>query len=379
MRGSTFAAILLAAGVTACGGQAPPNAAAVDAAAAADVAEEPVVHFGNFAAEIAPDTLEQFTRATGIRVVYDVYESNTMLDAKLLAGRTGYDVVVPGNNFLETQVKAGIYQPLDRSRLPNWRNLDPTILELVGRNDPGNRYAVPYLYGTNSLGYNIDKVREALGSEPPDSWSLLFDPANARRLARCGITVSDSAWIMTTHALRYLGRDPNSQRDEDLEAAMAALRAIRPYLRDISNALQIGDYAEGELCVFVGPNADFRLARDQAREAGTGQDLRYVIPREGALLWIDMLAIPNDAPHPGNAHKLIDFLMRPEIIAKVTEATYFANANRAADPLVPPALRNDPLVYPDAETLNRLQVNIALSPEFSRRQNREFTRFKNDR
>ena len=296
-----------------------------------------------------------------------------------MAGRTGYDVVVPGSNFLENQLKAKVYQPLDRAQLPNWQHLDPEILRKLERNDPGNRHSVPYLYGTHAVGYNVALVRAALGREPPESWSMVFDPENARRLQRCGIVVPDTPWILVRHALLYLGRDPNSEDATDLADAMATLHAIRPYLRDVTSALRIGDYAEGEACVFPVPSADVRLARDQALQARTGAELRYVIPEEGGLLWFDMLAIPADAPHPGNAHKLIDFLLRPDVIAKVTEATYLANANRSADALVAPVLRQDPLIYPDAAALERLHAVTAYSAPYARDQSREFTRFKTAR
>ena len=375
-RANAVAALALAVLLAACGGQDPPDPGTPGSAATREAA---VVHFANFPEEIGRDTLEQFTRETGIDVVYDVYESNTMLDAKLLSGRTGYDVVVPGNNFLENQLKAGIYRPLDRSRLSNWSQLDVGILRLLERNDPGNRYAVPYLFGTHSIGYNVAQVRAALGAEPPASSRLLFDPQYARRLQRCGIILPDSAWIVIPHALMYLGRDPNSQSVEDLAAAMKVLSEIRPYVRDISNALQVADYAEGQACLFLGPSADVRLARDQVLQARTGVELRYEIPEEGALLWFDMLAIPADAPHPGNAHRLIDFLMRPDVIARVTEATYFANANRGADAHVPAELRHDPLIYPDQAALDRLHVVAAANPDYARLLNREFTRFKTAR
>jgi putrescine transport system substrate-binding protein len=363
---------ILACGLAACGGNDP-------AATPSDSGEPPVVHFANFAGEIGPDTLEQFTRETGIRVVYDVYETNTMLDAKLLAGGSGYDVVVPGNNFAQRQIAADIYQPLDRARLPNWRHLEPAILQRLQANDPGNRHTVPYLYGTHGLGYNVAQVEAALGHAPPDSWALLFDPDSARKLERCGIILPDSDWIITSHALRYLGRDLNSESDRDLADAIGALRAIRPYVRDISSSMRLEDYAEGQACLFPVPSADVRLARDQAQQAGTGAKLRYVIPREGGMLWFDLLAIPADAPHPANAHKLIDFLMRPDVIAKVTAATYLANANRSADSLVPAALRQDPLIYPDAAAMERLQVVAASSAAYSRKLSREFTRFKTAR
>ena len=256
------AASCLAVLLGACGSAEAPGDDAADASAGP--VEEPVVHFANFAEEIGPDTLAQFTRETGIEVVYDVYETNHALDAKLMTGRTGYDVVVPGSNFLENQLKAQVYRPLDRAQLANWKHLDPVILRRLERNDPGNIHSVPYLYGTHALGYNLQLVRDALGRDPPDSWGLLFDPENARRLQRCGIDVPDTPWILVRHALLYLGRDPNSEEPGDLDDAMNALHAIRPYLRDITSALRIADYAEGEACVFAVPNADVRLARDQA-------------------------------------------------------------------------------------------------------------------
>jgi putrescine transport system substrate-binding protein len=341
--------------------------------------EEPVVNFANFVEEIAPDTLAAFTRETGLRVNYDTYETNLSLESRLVVGNTGFDVVVPGNNFLERQIKAGVYQPLDTERLPNMRHLDPRILEQLAVNDPGNRYAIPYLWGTTSFGYDARKVEAALGGPAPDSWALLFDPKYAARIADCGIAVADSPWLMVGFALMYLGRDPNSESLDDLADAMQVLMAIRPFVRDITSMPLTGPLVNGDICFAVSPSAEFRAARELAQQSGRDIEIRYVIPKEGAMLWIDTLAIPKDAPHPGNAHRLLDYLMRPDVIAGVTRSIYLPNANSSATELLPPEIRNDPMIHPDAAAIRRLHMNAALSEKYTRAQNREFTRFKTGR
>jgi len=361
--------------LTACG-SSDPGPGDPNARVSAPQAEQQIVNFANFVEEIGPDTLAAFTKETGIAVNYDVYETNLVLESKLLVGSTGLDLVVPGNNFLERQIQAGIYRRLDKRLLPNLRHLDPEILRQLETNDPGNQYAVPYLWGTTAFGYNVAKIEAAIGGPAPDSWALLFDPAYASRIANCGISLADSPWMMTSFALMYLGRDPNSERPEDLAAAMQVLGAIRPHVRDITSGLVTTALVEGEICFAVGPNADFRAARNLARETGRDVEIRYVIPKEGAILWVDTLAVPADAPHPQLAHRLIDFLMRPEIIAGVTEATGFASANVAGTALVAEDLRRDPIVYPDTATRQRLHMNAAMSADFTRIQNREFDRFR---
>jgi len=343
---------------------------------AGGTAEEPEVNFANFIEEIAPETLENFTRETGIRVNYDTYELNQALEARLLVGNTGLDLVVPGNNFLERQVQAGVYRKLDRSLLPNFRHLDPALLEQVSRNDPGNEYAVPYVWGAHGFGYDVRKVEAALGGPAPDSWALVFDPRYAAKLASCGIIFTDAPWLMISEALLYLGRDPNSERPEDLAAAMDVLMAVRPYVREITASTVTQQMVDGQACIATSVSSDFYTAQRLARETGRDIELRYVVPREGGLLWFDMLAIPADAPNPGNAHRLIDYLMRPEVIARITEHTGFANANATGTALLPAELRNDPTVYPDAATLQRLRVVKVHTDEYSRLQNREFTRFR---
>ena len=362
--------------LAACGsGEAPP-ASPAPASSTPSSAEEPVLNFANFIEEIAPDTLENFTRETGIRVNYDTYELNQVLESRLLVGSTGFDLVVPSNNFIERQIQAGVYRKLDKTLLPNRRHLDPALLEQVSRNDPGNEYTVPYVWGVHGFGYDVRKVEAALGGPAPDSWALVFDPRYAAKLASCGIIFTDAPWLLISEALLYLGRDPNSERPEDLAAAMDVLMAVRPYVREITASTVTQQMVDGQACIAVGVSSDFYVAQRLARETGRDVELRYVVPREGGLLWFDLLAIPADAPNPGNAHRLIDYLMRPEVIARITEHTGFANANATGTALLPAELRNDPTVYPDAATMQRLQVGKVHTDEYSRLQNREFTRFR---
>jgi putrescine transport system substrate-binding protein len=368
-------ALALAVALGGCGAREPAvSATGPDGDPATD--GPPVVNFANFIEEIAPDTLANFTRETGIRVNYDTYELNQALEARLLVGNTGLDLVVPGNNFLERQVATGVYRKLDRTLLPNFRHLDPVLLEHVSRNDPGNEYAVPYTWGAHGFGYDVKKVEAALGGPAPDSWALVFDPRYASKLASCGIIFVDSPWLMISEVLLYLGRDPNSERPEDLAAAMAVLMAVRPYVREITASTVTQQMIDGQACIAVSVSSDFYVARRLARETGRDIELRYVVPREGGLLWFDLLAIPADAPNPVHAHRLVDYLMRPEVIAQVTLHTGFANANVAGTALLPAELRNDPTVYPDAATMRRLQVVKVHTDEYSRLQNREFTRFR---
>jgi len=372
----------ISVGLLAACGQPPPDpasSATTVSTATPPSHEEPVVNFANFIEEIAPETLPEFTRETGIAVSYDTYELNQVLESRLLVGNTGLDLVVPGNNYLERQIAAGVYRKLDKSLLPNLKNVDPAIARLLERNDPGNQYAVPYVWGTHAFGYDVARVEAALGGPAPDSWALVFDPKYAAKLAKCGIIVVDAPWIMVSQALNYLGRDPNSERPEDLAAAMQVLMAIRPYVREITASTMTRQLVEGEACVAVGVNGDFHMARMLARDSGKNVNIRYVIPKEGAMLWVDLLAIPADAPHPENAHRLMNYLLRPEVIAKVTASTGFANANTAATGLIPAELRSDPTIYPDAAALQRLRMNSAHTDAYSRQQNREFTRFRTGR
>jgi putrescine transport system substrate-binding protein len=360
--------------LAACGGSGDGSKPAPGPGASAAVG--PVLNFANFADEIAPTTLPAFERETGVKVNYDLYESNLMLESRLVVGSTGLDVVVPGSQFLARQIQSGIYRKLDKSQLPNLRHIDPALLAKLERYDPGNQYGIPYLWGTFGLVYNVDLVEKILGGPAPDSYALLFDPAYASRLQKCGIAVSDTPWTMIGMALLYLGKDPTSQSEADLDAAIDVLVRIRPYLIDMTNAPIPSQLAEGQYCLAAASASDARAGQDRAREAGLDTRLRYVIPKEGALVWIDMLAVPVDAPNPADAHRLIDFLMRPQVIADVTNHVYFANANLAATALLRPDVRDDPAIYPTEEQMRRLHLPGMQTAEYTRLQNRAFARFR---
>ncbi len=297
-----------------------------------------------------------------------------MLEAKLLAGNSGYDVVVPTSTFLRRQVPAGVYRPLDRAKLPNWGNLDPGLMRDAEADDPGNAHGVVYLWGTNGIGYNVEKVKARLGAEAPtDSWALVFDPAYAAKLADCGITMLDTASEMVPLALAYLGLPPDSMAPEDLAKVEALFAAVRPYVRYF-NAVQYNtDLANGEVCVSVGFSGDIFIAADQAPE---GTEIAYSVPKEGAMLWFDMLAIPADAPHPDAAHAFIDFLLRPEIIGEITNSVFYPNANAKAAAYVKPEILGDPAIYPTPEVMARLFPQPVHGPRDDRTLTRLWTRIR---
>jgi putrescine transport system substrate-binding protein len=367
-------ALFAAAAVAACG-RAPQEPAASSAAPAAPAAEEKILNVYNWSDYIDPAVIERFTRETGIEVRYDVFDSNEVLETKLLTGNSGYDVVVPSAYFLERQIQAGVFRKLDRSKLPNLANLDPDLVQRAARHDPGSEHGVVYMWGTTGIGYDAAKVAKILPGAPVDSWSLVFDPAVVSKFKDCGVSVLDDPTDMVGTVLLWLGKDPNSQSAEDLALAEEKLLAIRPYIRTIHSSQYIEDLANGEICIAVGYSGDMLQARDRAAEAGKPVDVRYSIPKEGALLWFDTLAIPADAKHPGNAHAFIDFLMRPDVAAANSDFVNYANANAAATPLVNEALRNDPAVYPTAEVKARLQPNLTKSADYTRLLNRSWTRF----
>lgn len=338
----------------------------------------PKLHVYNWSDYIAEDTIAQFEQATGIQVVYDVYDSNEILEAKLLAGHSGYDLVFPtAMPFGKRHVDAKLYLPLDRSKLHNHGNLDTDILRELESADPGNRHLVPYMWGSTGIGYNLEKVKERLGEDAPlDSWRLLFDPAVAEKLASCGISMLDDEVESISAALMYLGKDPNSTDSADIKAAEAALQAIRPHIRYFHSSQYINDLANGDSCVAHGYSGDVLQARDRAQEAGNGVQIAFAIPQEGALISNDVMAIPADAPHPEQAHQLIDFLLRPEIAAGISNYVAYANPNRAATPLLDEAIRNDPGIYPPAEVMAKLHSAAVLPPATHRLRVRAWTRVK---
>lgn len=340
---------------------------------AGEAAGEAVVNFYNWSDYIHPQTVPAFEAETGIDVRYDVYDSNDVLEGKLLAGNTGYDIVVPTGNFFEVQRRAGLFQPLDKSKLTNYGNLDPDILAKLEPLDPGNDHAVPYAWGTNGLGINVDEVTRRIPDAPLDSWDLLFDPENARRLADCGITLLDAADEVTEIGLNYLGYPHDSSDRAHLEEVMAMVGEIRPYIRYFHSSQYIDDFANGEVCLVLGWSGDLYQAMNDARE---GLNLDYVIPQEGTIVWFDLLAIPADAPHPHNAHVLIDYLLRGDVAAQNTNHTYFANANKAAYERLDESIRNDPDIYPPPEVMARLFPNPVKEPDYVRVRNRLWTQIK---
>ena len=346
------------------------------ALAAAASAQAATVHIYNWSDYIGEDTLEAFEKETGIQPVYDVFDSNETLEGKLLAGRSGYDVVVPSNHFLGKQIRAGAFQKLDKSRLANWDKLDPALLKQLERNDPGNAYGVPYLWGTNGIGYNVEKVKAVLGVERIDSWAAIFEPENAEKLASCGIAFLDSADEMIPAMLNYLGLDPNSENPADYRKAEEKLLAVRPHVRYFHSSKYISDLANGNICVAAGFSGDVFQAAARAEEAGKGIEIAYAIPKEGGNLWFDMLAIPADAGNVEQAHAFIDYLLRPEVIASVSDYVGYANPNLKAGELMDQEVRNDPSIYPPQDVLDRLYVSAELPAKIQRLMNRSWTKVK---
>src|SRR5689334_5903361 len=301
-------------------------------------AEEPRVNVYNWSDYIAPDTIPRFEAETGIKVTYDVYDGNEVLEAKLLSGRSGYDVVAPSASpFMARQIAAGVYRMLDKSKLPGWQNLDPHILELVAAADRGNEHGSPYLWSDTGIGYNETQVHAALGEAAPvDSLALVFDPAVAEKLAPCGISLLDTPQEVFPAALAYLGLDPKSRDLGDLDKAFAVLEKIRPYIRKFHSSQYINGLAGGDLCAALGYSGDVIQARNRAREAGNKVEIAFRVPKEGAVMSVDMLGIPVDAPHPENALRFIDYLLRPAVIAGITNAVWYPNPNVPATALVKP-------------------------------------------
>ena len=362
---------IVAALLVGCGGKKES-----ETAAAASAPEEKVVNVFNWSDYVGETTVADFEKKTGIKVTYDVFDSNEVLETKLLSGRTGYDIVVPTAPFLERQIKAGVFLKLDKSKLPNLKNMDPEIMQRVAAHDPGNEYSITYLWGTIGLGYNPDMVKKALGTDTIDSWSALLEPQNAAKLAKCGIALLDSPTDVFGSVAIYRGLDPNSEKPEDLAVVEETLMKIRPYVRYFHSSSYINDLAAGEICLALGWSGDVLQARDRGAAAAKPVKVVYTIPREGATNYFDMLAIPADAQHPGNAHAFLNHLMEPEVIAKVTNKVRFANGNAASLPFVDESIRNDPSIYPSAEVRVRLHPDLAETQAFSRDLNRSWTRIR---
>jgi putrescine transport system substrate-binding protein len=325
---------------------------------------------------LAADTLSNFEKETGIKVHAAYFDTNETLETKLLAGSSGYDVVVPTASYFERQIKAGVYLALDKSKLPNLKNMDPELMSKVALHDPGNAHGIIYTWGTNGIGYNQKMVKEAMPDAPIDSWRLVFDPAVASKVAKCGISVLDSPAEMIRAVFSYLGKDPNSQNPDDLVLAEAVLTKIRPYIRNINSSEYIEALANGDLCVAVGYNGDVMQARDRAREASKGIEVKYFVPKEGSILWFDMLAIPKDAPDPDSAYAYLNYIMTPKVIADISNFKRYANPNTASEPLVSESVRNDPGIYPPPEQRQKLAVQLADTADQTRAITRVWQRFK---
>jgi putrescine transport system substrate-binding protein len=352
--------IALVAWLTGCGNDASPDKSSSDARV--DQGEQQVLHVYNWADYVAPSTISAFEARTGIKVSYDVFDSADMLATKLLTGGSGYDVVMPNGGTTYRLGQAGILLKLDKSRLKNLGNLDSQIIQIVAANDPGNEHAVPYLWGTTGIGYNPDLVEQALGTRTIDSLAAVFDPKIAAKLMKCGITMLDSPVDMYAIAYFYLGLDPNSHRPEDVAAAERALTAVRPYVRYYHSSRYVSDLATGEVCISIGWSGAVQQARIAGAQFENPVHVEYVIPKEGAPVWFDMVAIPADAPNVDNAYAFLDYLLEPKVIADITNTVGQANGNAASLPFVRPELRDDPNVYPSPEVFERLTIDKAWEP-----------------
>ena len=328
----------------------------------------------NWSDYIDPALLAQFTRETGIKVVYDTFDSNEVLETKVLQGQTGYDIVVPSNHNVPRYITAKAIQPLDRTKLPGLSNLDPVVMTHMAAFDPGGRYAVPYMQGTIGIGYNLDAVAKRLPGQKIDSWAVVFDPKNLAKLKDCGVYFLDASEDMYAVALNYLGKDPNSKAPADYNAATDLLVKARPYVRKFHSSEYIDALANGDICVAIGYSGDVLQAQSRAEEAKNKVRIGYAVPKEGSQVWFDVFTIPIDAPNASAAYSFLNFMLRPEIIARASNYTKYANANAAATRLVDPAVRDDPAAYPPPELAKRLFVTTTKDQDLLREVNRQWTR-----
>ena len=367
--GLAVAGLLLAS----CGKKdADQTAATLDGAA-----EEKVLNVYNWSDYIAPDTLANFEKETGIKVTYDVFDSNEVLETKLVTGNTGYDVVVPSLTFLARQIQAGVFMPLDKSKLPNLANMDPEIQANIAVLDPGNTHSVNYLWGTTGIGYNVKKIKEILGDDAPvDSWALAFDPAVLAKLKDCGVYFLDTPSEIIPPVLKYLGEEPNSFDPAVIAKAETRLQELRPFITQFHSSEYINALANGDACLAVGWSGDIFQAQARAEEANNGVEIAYVIPKEGAPMWFDMMAIPKDAKHPNNAHIFINYIMRPDVAAEISNYVSYASANKAALAGIDPELKANTGVYPTEEAKKGLFSLAVLPAEVDRLFNRIWTGLK---
>lgn len=351
-------------------------------AATSTLAQGGSVNVYNWSDYIAEDQLKIFEKDTGTRVNYTTYDSNEILDAKLRTGRSGYDVVVPtASPFFVRQLAANLYLPLDRTKLKNWNNLDPEIMAALAKYDPGNVHGIPWMWGTTGIGYNVAEIRKRMPDAPVDSLKMIFDPAIVSKFQDCGVMMLDSATDVLPAALKYLGLDPDSKKPEDLAKAAGVVKAVRPFIRKFHSSEYINALAGGNICLALGFSGDIFQARDRAAKAKAKakREIAYAIPREGSLLWIDVAAIPKDAPNPANALRFLDFLLEPKVAAASSELTGYANGNRAALALLPKDISGNPLIYPPADVRAKFYTITAGTPEQTRERTRLWTTVKTGR
>lgn len=366
-------AIIAACTLVACGGKGDDKTATATAAADG----EKSVNVYNWSDYIAEDTVPNFEKQTGIKVTYDVFDSNEVLETKLLAGASGYDVVVPTLNFLGRQIQAGVFRPLDKSKIPNYANLDPEMMKKLESQDPGNKYAVPYMWGTTGIGYNIDKVKAAFGNtDITRSLDLVFKPENISKLKSCGVTFLDTPSELIPIALNYLGEDPNSTDPAVIDKAAVLLKSVRPYVSNFHSSQYIDALANGDICLVVGWSGDIIQARDRADEADNGVHIAYSIPREGAPQWFDMLSIPKDAKNLDSAYAFINYLLDPQVMANNSNFISYPNAVPKSKALMEKSIIEDPTIYPPPEVAAKLFTFAIIPPEVDKLYTRIWTELK---
>jgi putrescine transport system substrate-binding protein len=342
-----------------CPGQLLAMVLTITAAAGMARAEEAQLNINNWADYIGKNTIAEFEKETGIKVVYDTYDSDAALEAKVMAGDSGYDLVTTSTDFFSRQIKAGVYQPIDKSKLTNWKNLDEKILGKVAEADPDNIHAVPYLHGVNGFAYNVDMIKARMPNAPVNSLDMIFNPEIVSKFADCGVTFMDSAEDVIQLALNYLHLDPNTRNKEDYKKAEDLIVAVRPYIRAFDSTAFMNGLPNKELCIAMSWSGDYETARQRAKDAGVDVNLAFTVPKEGANEWFDAFLIPQGAPHPEAAHKFLNFILRPEVIAEITNDIHYGNDNAAANAFVDPALLADPAIYPggDASLYDSREVN----------------------
>ncbi len=339
-------------------------------------AEKPLLNIYNWSDYIDPDLIQEFEREFGIKVNYDIYDSSEIVDTKLLTGHSGYDIVVHSASFSARLIPIGVYQSVDYERLQNWHHIDSGLLAKIRRYFGEDIAGVPYMWGTTGFAYNRDMILKRMPDAPLDSAAMLFDPTVVSRFADCGVSLLDDPTSVIPIAMLYLGLPANSVEPEHLARAEELLKAVRPYIKYFSSTKMLLDLPSREVCLAMAWSGDYAVAITRAAEAGVDIDLGYTIPKEGAIDWYDVMYIPADAPHPNNAYLFLDFMLRPDVVARASNYIGYANANRDALPLVDEALSSDPAIYPDLETMNRLEPSVVLPPKLERRRSRTWTKIK---